>query len=82
MVKHIDLNWNITRLECKVFVCWCLERLKEDWNITRLECKVSKSPSPMVPIQNWNITRLECKDKYLPRLHFPTYPLEYNQIGM
>ena len=32
-------DWNISRMECKVFVSWHSLNLAFDWNISRMECK-------------------------------------------
>ena len=35
-----SINWNITRMECKVGSTADEAKVLENWNITRMECKV------------------------------------------
>ena len=55
-----DYNWNISRMECKVFSLILLYFFSINWNISRMECKGYAWPKRQTPATigiypEWNV---------------------------
>ena len=58
----LKINWNISRMECKVvptklYVRDSVIGIYPEWNVKRLEATYEEATF------NWNISRMECKGK-------------------
>ena len=81
-LKAVLIDWNITRMECKVALYRYRHYKLSDWNITRMECKGVIGYYIDVSNKDWNITRMECKVRNIGISLALSVVLKYNQKGM
>ena len=75
------INWNISRMECKVYCLNILSLTAFNWNISRMECKVYKRAGTKASIRigiypEWNV-KIDLKMKSVQNPPIGIYP-EWN----
>ena len=77
MLHGIDL----TRMECKVYLCPHSCRSGKCIDLTRMECKVPKPYKTIIVLLRIDLTRMECKGIFFGAF-FAMREYRFNQNGM